>query len=72
MAGAGFHYTGTGDDDDSATCFVCGKILDGWENTDQPWQEHEKHAPNCSFVKLGLEQADMTVSSRESSCGMRQ
>jgi len=30
MAKAGFYYTGSSKDDDSATCFVCGKVLDGW------------------------------------------
>lgn len=36
MAKAGFSFTGDmTKDDDSATCFVCGKTLDGWENTDE-------------------------------------
>lgn len=61
MAEAGFYYSGVSDDDDSATCFVCGKVLDGWENTDEPWKEHEKHAPNCSFVKQHLSEDNMTV-----------
>lgn len=30
MAKAGFYYIGTSEDDDTATCFVCGKHLDGW------------------------------------------
>jgi hypothetical protein len=30
MARAGFYYTGGSRDDDSVTCFVCGKVLDGW------------------------------------------
>lgn len=62
MAEAGFFYTGTSDDDDSAACFVCGKLLDGWENEDEPWKEHEKHAPNCHFVKMHLIEDDLTVS----------
>lgn len=59
MAQAGFYYSGT--DDDSCTCYVCGKVLDGWEKNDHPWQEHEKHAPNCQFVKLNLDQGNLTV-----------
>lgn len=61
MAEAGFFYTGQHEDDDSATCFVCGKVLDGWENTDKPWNEHEKHAPNCEFVKIHLSEDQFTV-----------
>lgn len=57
MAEAGFFWSG----DYSATCFVCGKVLDGWESDDDPWQEHEKHAPRCHFVQLHLKQDEMTV-----------
>lgn len=62
MAKAGFYYSGSHEDDDSATCFVCAKVLDGWESTDEPWQEHEKHAPNCQFVRMSLDQGNLTVS----------
>lgn len=61
MAEAGFYYCGASDDDDSASCFVCGKVLDGWESTDEPWSEHQKHAPNCYFVKIHLIQDELTV-----------
>lgn len=64
MAEAGFYYSGVSEEDDSATCFVCGKILDGWEENDEPWREHEKHAPNCKFVRLRLKQDDYQASSR--------
>lgn len=65
MAEAGFYYSGANKDDDSATCFVCGKVLDGWENSDDPWIEHQKHAPNCYFVKSHLAQDELTVSLNE-------
>lgn len=61
MAEAGFYYSGQNSNDDSAACFVCGKVLDGWEKTDQPWSEHEKHAPNCQFVRIHQAQDDLTV-----------
>lgn len=61
MAEAGFFYSGLSTDDDSATCFVCGKVLDGWDPTDKPWSEHKKHAPQCAFVKLGRPEAELTV-----------
>lgn len=61
MAEAGFFWSGNKDEDDSATCFVCGKVLDGWESTDEPWSEHKKHAPQCSFVKFGRNESQLTV-----------
>lgn len=64
MAKAGFYFIGNmAKDDDSAICFVCGKTLDGWENTDEPWIEHKKHSANCKFVQMRRCEDDLTVSS---------
>jgi baculoviral IAP repeat-containing protein 5 len=62
MAKAGFYFSGNGAGDDSATCFVCDKTLDGWERNDDPWVEHEKHSSNCSFVKMRKSEDELTVS----------
>lgn len=62
MAEAGFYWTGTKRENDTATCFVCGKTLDGWESNDDPWKEHLKHAPQCEFVKVGCTEKELTVS----------
>ncbi|KAH8243163.1 hypothetical protein KR032_005059 [Drosophila birchii] len=61
MAEAGFYWTGTKRENDTATCFVCGKTLDGWESDDEPWKEHLKHAPQCEFVKVGIAEKELTV-----------
>ncbi|XP_023173829.1 baculoviral IAP repeat-containing protein 5 [Drosophila hydei] len=61
MAEAGFYWTGTTRENDTATCFVCAKTLDGWEAEDEPWKEHLKHAPQCEFVKMGCAEKDLTV-----------
>lgn len=61
MAEAGFYWCGTMQENDTAACFLCGKVLDGWESTDDPWCEHKKHAPQCAFVKLGRSEKDITV-----------
>lgn len=37
------------------------QFQDGWESTDDPFTEHEKHAPNCQFVRLRKKQDDLTV-----------
>lgn len=60
MAEAGFYWHGTEQEMDTAACFVCGKALDGWEETDDPWNEHRKHAPQCPFVKYGRPEASLT------------
>ncbi|XP_055683232.1 baculoviral IAP repeat-containing protein 5-like [Lutzomyia longipalpis] len=57
MAEAGFYCIGG----DEAACFVCGKELDGWEEEDNPWVEHKKHAPQCQFVKINKKEDNLTV-----------
>lgn len=37
MATAGFYVIGDNDEIDLVECFMCGKQLDGWEPTDDPW-----------------------------------
>lgn len=61
MAEAGFYWTGNSTEIDNATCFLCGKELDSWEENDDPWFEHRKRAPQCAFVKIGLPEAQITV-----------
>lgn len=61
MAEAGFFWCGTLQENDAAACFLCGKQLDGWEQTDNPWTEHSKHSPQCAFVKLGRPENELTV-----------
>lgn len=40
--------------DDTAVCFQCGLALDGWEEGDDPHNEHAKRRPDCPFVKKGI------------------
>ena len=47
LAKAGFFYLRTAD---KCTCFYCGGTLQGWEPTDEPWCEHAKHFPSCSWL----------------------
>ena len=48
MSEAGFYYTGRYD---QVICFSCGKGLYKWEPKDNPWVEHEKHSPNCHYLR---------------------
>ncbi|ESK84812.1 chromosome segregation protein [Moniliophthora roreri MCA 2997] len=42
MARAGFVYLPTQDVDDLATCLYCGICLNGWDEEDDPMEEHRK------------------------------
>eukprot|EP00794_Sanderia_malayensis_P009276 gene9276-10254_t len=61
MAEAGFYHTPSENEPDLVTCFVCYKELDGWEPTDDPWQEHKNHSSKCPFVTNGKKPADWKV-----------
>ncbi|XP_019739512.1 E3 ubiquitin-protein ligase XIAP isoform X1 [Hippocampus comes] len=47
LARAGFYRTGTGD---MVMCFRCGGGLKGWQPDEDPWEEHAKSYPGCSFL----------------------
>ncbi|KAF6027933.1 BIRC5 [Bugula neritina] len=52
MAEAGFVHTPTDESPDAAKCFFCCKELDGWEEQDDPWEEHVSHSRGkCEFLK---------------------
>ncbi|XP_044062011.1 E3 ubiquitin-protein ligase XIAP isoform X2 [Siniperca chuatsi] len=47
LARAGFYSTGNGD---QVLCFRCDGGLKGWQPEEDPWEEHAKHYPGCSFL----------------------
>ena len=49
LASAGLFYTGC---EDRVQCFQCGVILGMWEPDDEPWLEHARLSPGCSFVRF--------------------
>ncbi|XP_070181060.1 dual E2 ubiquitin-conjugating enzyme/E3 ubiquitin-protein ligase BIRC6-like isoform X3 [Littorina saxatilis] len=51
MAQAGFYHQPNAPGDDRAMCFTCNVCLVCWEPTDEPWSEHERHSPNCPYIK---------------------
>ena len=51
MAQAGFYHQSSETGDDRAMCFTCSVCLVCWEKTDEPWSEHERHSPECVFLK---------------------
>lgn len=47
LARAGFYSTGTGD---RVMCFCCSGDLMGWQEEEDPWEEHAFHYPGCRFL----------------------
>ena len=48
LAMAGFFYTGYGD---ATICYCCGNGLKKWQVTDDPYEEHAKHFPDCRHLR---------------------
>uniref|UniRef100_A0A3B3ZPQ1 RING-type domain-containing protein n=1 Tax=Periophthalmus magnuspinnatus TaxID=409849 RepID=A0A3B3ZPQ1_9GOBI len=48
LAKAGFYYLGQGD---RVACFSCGGQLSNWEPGDRAVSEHQRHYPNCRYVR---------------------
>lgn len=40
-------------------CFLCDKSLDGWEEHDNPLEEHLKHSPTCGWAIMAAIEAGM-------------
>ncbi|KAF6040348.1 BIRC7 [Bugula neritina] len=45
---AGFFYEGIGD---KVKCFWCDGALEMWSKGDEPWMEHAKWYPGCTYVQ---------------------
>ncbi|KAF2885561.1 hypothetical protein ILUMI_20629 [Ignelater luminosus] len=60
LAEAGFYFAGSAADPDAVQCFLCDKALDGWDEEDDPWEEHLSHSENCEFAKLKQHEAALT------------
>ncbi|KAG1962831.1 E3 ubiquitin-protein ligase XIAP [Pimephales promelas] len=48
LARAGFYSTGV---QDRVICFRCGGGVKDWIPEEDPWEEHAKHYPGCSFLR---------------------
>ncbi|XP_059912565.1 baculoviral IAP repeat-containing protein 2 isoform X2 [Gadus macrocephalus] len=48
LAKAGFYFLGQGD---RVACFSCGGQLSNWVPGDRAASEHQRHYPNCRFVR---------------------
>lgn len=50
LAEAGFYFNPSKDDPDNVVCFLCGKELGGWDDTDDPFEIHVQKCPKCPWV----------------------
>ena len=50
LARAGFFYQPTSEAEDNCECFLCHVKLDGWEDGDDPIEEHLKHSSTCGWA----------------------
>ncbi|KAL2018239.1 hypothetical protein VTK56DRAFT_1146 [Thermocarpiscus australiensis] len=50
LAKAGFFFKPHPQSPDNVVCFLCAKSLDGWEEHDNPLEEHLKHSPTCGWA----------------------
>ncbi|XP_070202759.1 baculoviral IAP repeat-containing protein 7-B-like [Littorina saxatilis] len=49
IADAGLYYAGYAD---CTRCFFCGGGLKNWEAPDDPWIEHARHFPKCTYIRV--------------------
>ncbi|KAH6632335.1 hypothetical protein F5144DRAFT_533770 [Chaetomium tenue] len=57
LAKAGFFFQPHPKSPDNVVCFLCEKSLDGWEESDNPLEEHLKHSPTCGWAIMAAIEA---------------
>ncbi|KAJ4289472.1 hypothetical protein N0V88_006953 [Collariella sp. IMI 366227] len=57
LAKAGFFFQPDTKHPDNVTCFLCNKSLDGWDEDDNPLEEHLKHSPTCGWAIMAAIEA---------------
>ncbi|RMZ82600.1 hypothetical protein DV738_g1578, partial [Chaetothyriales sp. CBS 135597] len=59
VAQAGFYYSPQSTGSDNVVCYLCDRYLDGWEEDDDPVEEHLKHSPECGWaIMMGIARED--------------
>ncbi|ROW04520.1 hypothetical protein VMCG_05029 [Cytospora schulzeri] len=65
MAKAGFIFQPLPSNPDNVSCFLCNKALDGWEEDDNPLEEHLRHSPECGWAITAAVEAELGGYPRE-------
>ncbi|KAI0484848.1 hypothetical protein GGR56DRAFT_46819 [Xylariaceae sp. FL0804] len=56
FARAGFIFEPTPENQDNTVCFLCHKNVGGWEENDNPFEEHLRLSPHCGWaIVAGIE-----------------
>ncbi|KAI1420794.1 hypothetical protein F5Y12DRAFT_771330 [Xylaria sp. FL1777] len=56
FARAGFYFAPSAHFPDNTVCFLCCKNVDGWEEDDNPFEEHLRLSPHCGWaIVAGIE-----------------
>ncbi|KAI0814006.1 hypothetical protein GGR55DRAFT_490837 [Xylaria sp. FL0064] len=56
FARAGFYFAPSPHFPDNTICFLCCKNVDGWEEDDNPFEEHLRLSPHCGWaIVAGIE-----------------
>jgi hypothetical protein len=50
LAEAGFYFAPSLNNTDAVTCFMCGKAISDWEETDDPFTEHTRRGNGCCWA----------------------
>ncbi|KAJ2997712.1 hypothetical protein NUW58_g560 [Xylaria curta] len=53
FARAGFYFAPTLEDPYNTVCFLCCKNMGGWEEYDNPFEEHLRLSPRCGWAIMG-------------------
>ena len=52
LAFAGFYYKPLANLYDNVVCYLCGEMVEGWEDTDDPLQKHIHRNKSCAWALL--------------------
>ncbi|KAL1960835.1 hypothetical protein VTO42DRAFT_5818 [Malbranchea cinnamomea] len=64
MVEAGWYFCPNEESEDFVSCAYCKLSLDGWEPKDDPFDEHYRRSPECSFFHFALSQNKPTKATR--------
>ncbi|OTB12679.1 hypothetical protein K445DRAFT_378354 [Daldinia sp. EC12] len=59
FAQAGFYFEPTPDAPDNTVCFLCVKAFKGWEENDNPLEEHLRLSPHCGWAIVAAIEAGL-------------
>ncbi|KFM65428.1 Baculoviral IAP repeat-containing protein 7-A, partial [Stegodyphus mimosarum] len=68
LSECGLFYTGVSD---LVTCYFCGGSLGNWDLEDDPWVEHAKFFPDCTFLALSRNQSRRPQKVNQRSCNLQ-